>query len=177
MPTAKASRGTTVTALGFRRLTPSDLLAFRALRQESFRLEPGSFISTPEDEAALAREEVERRLAHNFGFGAFDGESLIANAGLTWFDRPKLRHKAEIHGVYVRAAYRGRGVGDGLLGPMLDYARGRVEAVNLTVSAGNLPAIRLYERWGFERYGLEPRALKLPDGGYIDDLLMVKRLT
>ena len=44
--------------------------------------------------------------------------------------------------------------------------------VILTVAAENARARRLYERWGFSVYGIEPRAIKLEDG-YLDEALMV----
>ena len=46
-----------------------------------------------------------------------------------------------------------------------------VEEVRLTIVATNTAAIRLYERAGFEQYGLERRALKIGDD-YHDEVLM-----
>ncbi len=46
-----------------------------------------------------------------------------------------------------------------------------MEQVTLTAVQGSA-AIPLYERFGFTRYGLEPRALKSP-AGYADAVLMV----
>jgi ribosomal protein S18 acetylase RimI-like enzyme len=40
----------------------------------------------------------------------------------------------------------------------------------------NACAVALYQRAGFESYGLEPRALKTAAGVYTDDLLMWKLL-
>ena len=36
--------------------------------------------------------------------------------------------------------------------------------------------IHLYEKFGFERYGIQPRAFKLKDGTYRDEIIMVKML-
>lgn len=38
----------------------------------------------------------------------------------------------------------------------------------LTVAAENPRARRLYERWGFSIYGIEPRAVKVDDA-YLDE--------
>lgn len=46
-----------------------------------------------------------------------------------------------------------------------------VEEVRLTVVATNKAAVRLYERAGFEQYGLERQALKI-DHDYYDEVLM-----
>lgn len=52
-------------------------------------------------------------------------------------------------GVALLPEYRGRGVGTALLKHLLEEARGRYPAISLSVSPHN-PAMRLYERLGFE---------------------------
>jgi hypothetical protein len=49
-----------------------------------------------------------------------------------------------------------------------------VEQVLLTVKAANERAWRVYERLGFTRWGVEPRALRSPGGEYFDDVHMWK---
>ena len=77
--------------------------------------------------------------------------------------------------MYVRDPARGTGLAGQLVDAVLAHARREVELVQLSVVASNDAARRLYERRGFERYGVEPRALKV-DGRYLDEALMVKRL-
>ncbi|MGH9901626.1 MAG: GNAT family N-acetyltransferase, partial [Pyrinomonadaceae bacterium] len=55
-------------------------------------------------------------------------------------------------GMAVLPEHRGRGVGSNLLRRLLDSAGAVYSSVCLSVSAGN-PALRLYERMGFERAG------------------------
>jgi ribosomal protein S18 acetylase RimI-like enzyme len=55
-------------------------------------------------------------------------------------------------GMAVLAEYRGRGVGSELLTRLLKSAGSLYRAVSLSVTADN-PAVRLYERAGFERVG------------------------
>jgi ribosomal protein S18 acetylase RimI-like enzyme len=75
--------------------------------------------------------------------------------------------------MYLRQRGRGHGLADELMRILLDQARSLgVEQVILTVAAENARARRLYERWGFSVYGIEPRAIKLEDG-YLDEALMV----
>ena len=62
-----------------------------------------------------------------------------------------------VHDIVVDAAYRGRGVGRALLAAVEAEARGR-GCCKLTLEAleGNLGAIALYQRFGFEAYALDP---------------------
>lgn len=52
----------------------------------------------------------------------------------------------------------------------------RLRAVGAGVYSDNARAIHLYEKFGFERYGIQPRAFKLKDGTYRDEIIMVKML-
>jgi GNAT superfamily N-acetyltransferase len=54
--------------------------------------------------------------------------------------------------IAVRPEHRGRGVGTALLERLLEAARSVYASVSLSVSSDN-PAVRLYERMGFERAG------------------------
>ena len=56
-----------------------------------------------------------------------------------------------------------------------DRANG-FEQLELGVYSDNARAIHLYEKFGFERYGIQPRAFKLKDGTYRDEIIMVKML-
>jgi RimJ/RimL family protein N-acetyltransferase len=60
-----------------------------------------------------------------------------------------------------------------LVQTLLDHARETVELVQLSVSAGNTAARRLYARHGFEPFGVERHSIKLGDD-YVDAVHMVK---
>ena len=51
-----------------------------------------------------------------------------------------------------------------------------IEQLELEVMEGNDRAIRLYEKFGFERFGVRPNAIHLKDGTRLRELLMVKTL-
>ena len=164
-------------SLELRRLTAADAPAWRALRLEAFALHPREYRSTPAEEAAMDIAVLERVLAHNPAFGLFDGETLIGTGVLSLETRAKLAHKGEIRGVYVRAGHRGGGAGARLMGALIEAAReAGVETVHLTVSDGNGPALRLYTRLGFSPWAFEPRALKLEDGTWVDEVAMARRV-
>ncbi|MBM3728812.1 MAG: GNAT family N-acetyltransferase [Acidobacteria bacterium] len=112
----------------------------------------------------------------SFVLGAFVEGALAGMAGLFRERKVKTRHKAELWGVYVKPAWRGRGMARALVAAVLERAGCEgVEQVQLTVSAGQGEARRLYESLGFQTFGVEPQALKL-DSGYVDYEHMVLRL-
>ena len=90
-------------------------------------------------------------------------------------DGAKQRHKGVLWGMFIQPEARGTGLGPALVARVLEHAKQTVEEVRLTVVSTNVAAIRLYERAGFERYGLERRALKV-GGSYHDEVLMALSL-
>jgi ribosomal protein S18 acetylase RimI-like enzyme len=81
----------------------------------------------------------------------------------------------------VLPAYTRRGIGRALVSACIEEARRAkaLELVVLSVTASSERVVRLYERAGFERYGLLPRAVKLVDARgerYFDKAQMLMRL-
>ena len=88
----------------------------------------------------------------------------------------KLKHQC-LFVIIVGAEYRGQGIGTMLMKALEKRAKEtfQVELLHLEVYENN-PAIGLYERLGFKRYGFHPKYLKEPDGTYYDKILMQKYL-
>lgn len=85
-------------------------------------------------------------------------------------------HRAYL-GMSIQAPYCGLGLGS----LMMDIAvkqtqENGYEQLELGVFEDNIGAIHLYEKMGFQRYGVQPRAFKLKDGSYRDEIIMVKML-
>ena len=58
----------------------------------------------------------------------------------------------EVKRMYVRPTHRGLGLGKAILNHLADYARARqVGVMRLETGIYETEAIRLYERWGFQR--------------------------
>ena len=108
-------------------------------------------------------------------YGGFVGDELKGFLGFTPLRNPKIAHKGVLWGMYVQPEARGSGLAEAMVEAALDYARGHVEQVLISVIADNGRACRFYERMGFERYGSEPRALKI-GGEYYDEEFRVKML-
>jgi RimJ/RimL family protein N-acetyltransferase len=147
-----------------RALSPSDAPAVVALRKVALADTPLAFAASAEDDRAADVDFVRGSLAdidNSAIYGAFDGDDLVAMAGIVRQRMLKLRHKTLVWGMYVAACARGRGVGEELIDAVIDHARSwpGVSAVQLAASETAAAAQRLYERKGFRRWGIEPEAL------------------
>jgi len=78
-------------------------------------------------------------------------------------------------GMAVHDAYAGRGAGTALMAALVDLADNwlQLKRLELGVYADNARAIALYERFGFEREGLN-RAYAWRGGAYADSLMMAR---
>lgn len=159
-----------------RRLTPADAALFREIRLAALRDNPEAFGSTFEAENAQPLTWFSDRLGRSNLFGAFHGSELVGIAGLVIGEGKKEAHKGLLVGMYVRPGSRKSGVGRRLVETIIEFARERVELIQLAVVSDNQRARRLYAGLGFLEYGIEKKALK-QDGRYFDEVLMVKDLT
>lgn len=147
-----------------------DAPRYRSLMLEAYALAPDAFTSTLAERTAEPMDWWLNRLAPASGlgqaFGAFDGPSLVGAVGLEYSAKPKIRHSALLIGMYVQPAARGLGVGRALVQAAIEaaLARGGILTLQLTVTEGNTPAIRLYESLGFRAWGTEPLAMRTPAG-------------
>jgi ribosomal protein S18 acetylase RimI-like enzyme len=154
-------------------LAPGDAIAVRDLRLQGLRLSPQSFGSAWEEEAPLPLAWWEKRLAGPARW--FGAEIDFALVGLTVVSpnlRMKHAHNADIGAVYVDDRFRRRGVAAALMQSTMAYlAEARFANATLTVSADNVAAQKLYERFGFRACGQLQRELNV-DGSFSDELIM-----
>ena len=152
------------------RLAISDADEYRELMLEAYEQAADAFTSTAEERAREPMSWWEKRIANADGlgesFGAFDGAVLVGTVALEYSAKPKTRHSALVIGMYVRPAHRGAGAARSLMQAAIaaGVARPEVQALRLTVTAGNEPAIHLYKSVGFIAWGTEPRAIRTPAG-------------
>ncbi len=128
----------------------------------------------PERERGLAAgldELVWRRM-----WGAWDGDRVVGGAELLGPVYPTELHRASFSLGLERSHY-GRGLATALLDVVLAWVRAQpsIAYLHLDVFASNTPAIKLYERAGFERVGLIKDRFRV-DGEVIDDVWMTYRV-
>lgn len=135
-------------------------------------------IRYPEEVTMTVEEEVEflrRILGHplNAQLAAFDGDRVVAMCGVVQEDdKMKVRHRSTL-GITVLREFWGCGLGTQMIERCIDAARlAGFEQVELGVYSDNDRARRLYEKLGFRQTGSLPRAFKLKDGTYRDEILM-----
>jgi ribosomal-protein-alanine N-acetyltransferase len=124
-------------------MTFDDLPAVHAIERASFA------VPWPDD--AYRNEITTNRLASYVVARADD--SVVGFAGL-WV----MVDEAHVTTFAVDPRWRGRGVGQRLLLALLDIAVARrAREATLEVRLSNVPARRLYEKYGFRPVGLRPR--------------------
>jgi ribosomal protein S18 acetylase RimI-like enzyme len=153
-----------------RPLAAADAEQYRALRLSSLRNFQFAHGPDYEESLGLDVEWHAKRLAHegHYWFGAFDGGVLVGAICLRTEEGRRSRHSASLRSLMVGVSQQGRGIGRLLVAHLIDFARslGYVRQITLSVVDGNVPAIRIYDAFGFEQFGLEPDAL-LHEGRYL----------
>lgn len=132
---------------------------------------PDEVRMTVEQEAAFIERANEEK--NGLMLGAFIGEEIIGLCNA----RPvapndRYCHRAEM-GIMVAKKHWGKGADGAMMRALIDaMLKTDVEMIGLDVVSTNERAIALYQKFGFERYGLLERGMKYRDGSYGDLILM-----
>ncbi len=121
------------------------------------------------------------RFPASFLLGAFFENELVSM--LRFRSEPannhRVHHRGAIDWVYTDPTFRRLGIAHQLLRTLFELIRTElpaIEQLHTAVASSNVPLRRLYQRWDFQQYGTEPRAVKLDDDVYEDYVLYVKFL-
>jgi len=134
---------TAAPVLLIRPMAVPDLAAVQQIERMSF--------TTPWPAQAYRQEIETNRLA--MYIVALMGDTIVAYGGI-WL----MVDEAHVTTFAVHPGYRRRRIGERLLLALLDLARDRMaREATLEVRLSNLPARRLYEKYGFRPVGIRPR--------------------
>lgn len=91
---------------------------------------------------------------------AKDNGKIVGDAGLRREVR-RMGHRGDL-GISVVRDYWNKGIGSMLLSEIIGFAKQNgFDIIDLQVRCDNLPAIHLYEKFGFEKIGTHPAFFKM----------------
>jgi RimJ/RimL family protein N-acetyltransferase len=162
--------------LTLRRAEPRDaeqLLAYVnkvAGESENLTFGPGEFELGVEEERAFLQHMAESP-TNLYLIAEIAGE-IVGTLTFSTGKRPRLQHAGEF-GMSILRSYWSLGIGSRMLAYLIDWARqtGTIRKINLRVRVDNLPAIHLYEKYGFVQEGRVTREFYLR-GQFVDVYVM-----
>lgn len=188
-----------------RRLTPADWETWKEIRLLALKTNPDSFGSIFEEEASLTpadwQQFVAQPLVACYVLELADSTQPIRSPRVARNDEEllphfiqtpqvigcgailtssgaKFKHKGRLISVFIAPQARGRGYGAFLVKALLNEAReAKLSHITLATNAENKTALTLYHHLGFRAFGSEPRAYRLQDGRFVDDIHMAYEIT
>lgn len=140
-------------AYTIRLLTAADWEIWRSIRLESLQRHPDLFATRYEDALQKPDDSYKNALRTTQVFGAFDGDEVVGVARLAPDVESTQPRTGELISVYLKQAYRGKGLADQLTQAVIDHARAGFDQLRCVVVETNSAAIKLYQRHGFKIVG------------------------
>ncbi|MBR1929919.1 MAG: GNAT family N-acetyltransferase [Lachnospiraceae bacterium] len=102
---------------------------------------------------------------------------VAGNCQIAFNDKIKMKHRASV-AIALCKEYWNQGIGTKMFEEMLRIAKERRSVLQLELEfvEGNTRARALYEKMGFKITGVRPGAIRLKDGTFLDEYMMVKWL-
>jgi putative acetyltransferase len=162
-----------VEGLQIRRAEPDDYAAVHEI-YSCPRAQAGT-LQLPYPSLEVWRQRLAAPGEGTYNLVAVAGARVVGQLGLHTFPhRPRRWHAGDL-GMGVHDDWQGKGVGTALMRAGVELADRwlNLSRLELEVYTDNEPAIRLYERFGFEREGTM-RRYAFRDGVYVDAYLMAR---
>lgn len=100
--------------------------------------------------------------------------TLAGNCQIVRKNKLKNQHRASI-GIALKQKFWGLGIGTALFEEMIAIAEGwDLMQIELEVFEGNDRAMALYRKMGFETVSFVPNAIRMADGGFVKEYLMIR---
>ena len=102
---------------------------------------------------------------------------VVGNCNINFFKGIKTKHRASI-GIALISEYWNQGIGTKMFEEMIRLAESRegVTQLELEFVEGNARARHLYEKMGFRITGVHPNAIRLKDGTFLNNYIMIKNI-
>ncbi len=160
-------------------LTAKDITQYKQFITQGLMENENAFRISPADELNEGFPTQDNPYSFTLGAVTEAGELMgIVSFKREVENRIRLQHKGLLFRMYVSDQYSGRGIAKALIGEVIKRAMHlpNIEQINLTVITSNERAKGLYQKFGFQTFGVERNAVKT-NGGYLDEDLMVLSLT
>lgn len=137
---------------------------------ENLTFGPGEFGLSVQEERAFLLQMAESPTSL-YLIAEIAGE-IVGTLTFSTGKRPRLQHAGEF-GISILRSYWNLGVGSRMLEYLIDWARqtDAIRKINLRVRVDNLPAIHLYEKYGFVQEGRVTREFYLREQ-FVDVYMM-----
>ena len=137
---------------------------------ENVTFGPGEFELSVDEERAFLQKTVES--PNSLYILAEISDEIVGTLSFNAGKRTRLQHAGEF-GMSVSRKYWNAGIGSCMLAYLISWAKqiGTIRKINLRVRTDNLPAIHLYEKYGFVQEGRHTREFYL-HGQFIDAYMM-----
>ena len=137
----------------------------------------------PEEFADFTLEQEKSLVNENFCnqnemmIACFVNGEVAGNCQISFRTRMKDRHRASV-AIAILQEYWNLGIGTKMFEEMIQIAEKRdgTRQIELDFIEGNARARRLYEKMGFRITGIKPDAIRLKDGTFVNEYMMLKRL-
>ena len=157
-----------------RQLNAKDAAEYQRVFLGALHSAPAAFAADYQEESVRSSDQISERFRREVIFGAFVDGRLSGIATFMQQPSTKRRHVGMIWNMYVSEERRGTGLADMLFKHVLEAASLKVDQVELYVAVDNPRGSKFYRKFGFESYGVMPRALRV-QGANFDALMMVKK--
>ena len=159
-------------AITVRHTEPSDYEALHKIF-----MQPGAVSGTaqlPFPSVEIWRKKLENPPPGFYSLVACAEGEVVGHSGLHTPTNPRRRHVGSL-GMAVRDDWHGQGVGSALLRAALELSDSwlNLTRLELEVYTDNVPAIRLYEKFGFVREGIH-KQYAFRDGAFVDAYAMAR---
>ena len=136
---------------------------------------PGEFTTTVEREKEIIANVLNNKNSAWF-LPEYDGKLVgQCSVGIVR-NNDRYRHRAGVAFILLQE-YWGLGIGGKMMEECIKWCTAHgITQIELDVVKDNERALKMYQSFGFEIVGSQPKALRYPDGTYADEYLMVKML-
>lgn len=102
---------------------------------------------------------------------------IAGNCQISFSTGMKERHRASV-AIALLQEFWNLGIGTKMFEEMIRIAgeRGEIRQIELDYIEGNSRARSLYEKMGFRITGVKPDAIRMKDGSFVNEYMMVKKL-